>query len=94
MYKLNFNTLIGKVSSIQFNENTSIPVAEGNTDYQQFLEWNKTADKPLDLKSTIPVVVPEKARDLAKEIDEMKTTLTAVSANIYELKSVDLKAEL
>jgi len=50
MYKLNYSE--GKVCSIQ-KENSSIPLTEGNTDFQQFLEWNAQQAKPLDLKSTI-----------------------------------------
>jgi len=92
MYKIIYD-FDGTPACIQ-KGNMSIPLCPDNTDYQQFLEWNKTADKPLDLESMIPVVVPEKSRDLAKEIDAIKTTLTMISANISELKSVDLKAEL
>lgn len=51
MYKLNYD-MQGKVSSIQLG-NMSIPLAEGNTDYQQFLEWNAQQETPLDLASTI-----------------------------------------
>ena len=49
-YKLNYDGT-GKVSSIQ-NGNMSIPLADGNTDYQQFLEWNAKQTVPLDLNST------------------------------------------
>jgi len=55
MYKLNY--FQGKVSSIQLG-NMSIPLAEGNTDFQAFLEWNAQQATPLDLNSTIPVVIP------------------------------------
>lgn len=57
MYKLNYDTQTGKVSSIQ-KDNMSIPLAEGNADYQQFLEWNAQQETPLDLTSTITVEPP------------------------------------
>ena len=44
----------GKVTCIKLDA-MSIPIAEGNRDYQEFLEWNKQQKTPLDLKSTIAV---------------------------------------
>ena len=73
MYTLNYGP-DGKVSSIQ-NDTMSIPLCPDNTDYQQFLEWNKAQKKPLDLKSTIEPVTPEPIRDLAAEVDDIKTAL-------------------
>ena len=71
MYNLNY--INGKVGSIQ-KENMSIPLCEGNSDYQEFLSWNREQAQPLDLNSTIaqpPVVL----RYLDKEIDEIKARL-------------------
>lgn len=73
MYTLNYD-IQGKISSIQ-KDNMSIPLAEDNSDFQQFLEWNAEQDVPLDLDSTIEVVPPVPARDLAKEIDDMKVKI-------------------
>ncbi len=53
----------GKVSTINL-DNSYIPLDEGNRDYQEFLEWNKTQRTPLDLKSTIKI---EARKDPTKE---------------------------
>ena len=50
MYKLLYDQGSGKVSCIM-RGNDSIPICEDNTDYQEFLEWNKEQKVPLDLKS-------------------------------------------
>ena len=76
MYKLRYDMNTGKVTSItRLSDGASIPLCEGNTDYQEFLKWNKAQETPLDLNSTIPVIPPEPARDLAKEIDELKARI-------------------
>lgn len=74
MYKLGYNPTTGKVCAIQ-NGNASIPLCEANTDYQEFLKWNKVQKVPLDLNSTIVLVKPVPVRDLAKEIDDIKVVL-------------------
>ena len=86
MYKLNYDPQTGKVSSIQ-NGNMSIPLCPDNTDYQQFLIWNKAQKTPLDLKSTIAPVVPEPARDLAKEIDVL---YAQVATNAEKLATISV----
>lgn len=55
MCTINYSQITGKIISIQ-NGNMSIPLAEDNTDYQQFLEWNAQQETPLDLESTIEIV--------------------------------------
>jgi hypothetical protein len=86
MYKLNYSIFDGKVSTIgRLSDNACIPLCEGNTDYQAFLKWNSEQEKPLDLKSTIPVIPPEKPRDLAKEIDTLKAQVAANTTKIDTL---------
>jgi len=52
MYQLNYDNRTGKVSSIKcLSDSASIPLAEGNTDYQAFLVWNGKQVTPLDLNS-------------------------------------------
>jgi len=58
VYELNYSKETGKVDTIQHGIDT-IPLAEGNTDYQAFLACNAKQDVPLDLDSTIEVIVPE-----------------------------------
>jgi len=73
MYKLSYDAMTGKVSCIiRLSDNASIPLCEGNSDFQDFLKWNSKQPTPLDLNSTIPVIPPEPVRDLAKEMDELK----------------------
>jgi hypothetical protein len=57
VYKLNYDKLTGKVSSIQ-NGNMSIPIAEDNTDFQAFLLWNEQQAIPLDWHTPIAVEPP------------------------------------
>jgi hypothetical protein len=79
-----------------------IPICEGNSDYQDFLKWNKEQESPLDLNSTIEIVPIEPARDLAKEIDELKAQAKVNSENIatiatatdVEVKPIPVKEEI
>ena len=91
----------GKVSSIQ-KGNMSIPICPtvlaldsegnkyvlqaGNIDYLEFLEWNKEQKTPLDLKSTIPVIPPEKPRDIASEVTIIDERVTALEEEKETLK--------
>ena len=77
MYTLSYDKTTGKVVSI-IKANSAIPICEDNTDFQDFLKWNAEQETPLDLDSTIEPVVPEKARDLAKEIDDLKARVKVV----------------
>lgn len=56
MYKLIYGDT-GKVECINTG-NLIIPIALDNADFQQFLEWNAKQAAPLNLNSTIEVVVP------------------------------------
>lgn len=87
MYQLTYNMITGKVAGLIKN-GSAIPLCEANTDYQDFLKWNSEQLKPLDLNSTIEVVKPEPARDLAKELDELKAQ---VVANTEKLAVIEVK---
>ena len=58
-YELSYSELTGKVIGIKKGELTSFGLNPDNTDYQDFLLWNAKQAIPLDLNSTIEVVVPE-----------------------------------
>jgi len=74
MYVLNYDTMTGKVLNVKrLSDNAYIPLDERNMDYQDFLKWNSKQTTPLDLNSTIEPVKPQPVRDLAAEIDELKT---------------------
>lgn len=76
MYELNYGH-DGRVICIkEISTGTCISICEENPKYQEFLIWNKAQPIPLDLNSTIEVVKPEPARDLAKEIDLIKVDIT------------------
>jgi thiamine pyrophosphokinase len=52
MYQLIFSHQDGIVSGVKRNsDGASIPLADGNTDYQAFLVWNSEQAVPLDLNS-------------------------------------------
>ena len=55
-YTLNYD-LDSKVGGVQ-KGNMSIPRVEDNMDWVAFLDWNAEQAVPLDLNSTIPIVVP------------------------------------
>lgn len=57
-YELNYDSETGKVSGIRrLPDGAFIPLAPDNSDFQQFLAWNAQQAEPLDLDSTIPVVI-------------------------------------
>lgn len=59
MYQLLYDIISGDVVGIsRLSDKASIPLAEGNTDFRRFLEWNAKQSVPLDLDSTIEVVPP------------------------------------
>ena len=52
MYQLIYSHQDGTVSGIKrLSDGATIPLAEGNTDYQAFLVWNAEQVVPLDLNS-------------------------------------------
>ena len=52
MYQLIYSHQDGTVSGIKrLSDGASIPLAEGNMDYQAFLVWNREQATPLDLNS-------------------------------------------
>jgi hypothetical protein len=53
MYKLRYDDLGYCDAVIRLADNAVIPLDPRNRDFQIFLVWNASADKPLDLKSTI-----------------------------------------
>lgn len=80
MYKLTYDELTGKVNGVSKTMGSLvmfIPLAEDNSDYRDFLAWNKEQKPPLDLNSTIEIIKPV-TRDLAKEIDILKSEIEAL----------------
>jgi uncharacterized protein YfeS len=62
MYQLLYRTQDGKVESVKrLSTGASIPLCEGNTDYQAFLEWNKEQSTPLDLNSVSQAMIDAQA---------------------------------
>lgn len=90
MYKFNYDLITGEINSIQ-NGNMSIPLCEGNTDYQDFLIWNSEQVTPLDLESTIEVVKPIPPRNLEKEIDELKAQVATQATKIESMEAASIK---
>jgi hypothetical protein len=87
MYEIIYNQFSGRIDCIRrLYDNACIPLCEDNTDYQEFLIWNKAQAIPLDLNSTIEVVKSVPARDLAKEITDLKAIVTANTAKIATIE--------
>ena len=88
MYKLNYY-IDGKVIGIiRESDGACIPICEGNTDYKDFLIWNAEQHPPLDLNSTIPVIPPAPARDLAAEITALQKQVSANTSKIATLEKI------
>lgn len=75
MYKINYDSITGQPSSIQRplgdGREMSIPFAEGNTDFQDFLVWNKEQEIPLDWQTAIEVIPPEKVITNEEKLDAL-----------------------
>lgn len=71
MYKINYDSITGQVGSIQ-NDNMSIPIEPMNTDFQDFLKWNKTGK--LDYKTPIEPQPQEPAETLEEKITRIVKT--------------------
>jgi hypothetical protein len=68
MYQLIYSFADGKVSGIKRNSNGAcIPLAEGNTDYQDFLIWNSEQAVPLDLNSISQEILDANAARVATQ---------------------------
>jgi len=68
MYQLIFSHQDGIVSGIKRNsDGASIPLAEGNTDYQAFLVWNAEQAVPLDLNSVSQAILDANAARAAAQ---------------------------
>jgi len=78
MYIINYDTMTGKTSSIQKDENMSIPLEPMNKDFAEFLKWNATQKTPLDYETPIAVESPEPVETLEDKIaKEVKKQLKA-----------------
>ena len=67
MYQLIYSHNDGKVSGIKRSDGASIPLAEGNTDYQAFLVWNAEQAVPLDLNSVSQAILDANAARAAAQ---------------------------
>jgi hypothetical protein len=68
MYQLFYSPIDGTVSSIKRNSDDAlIPLADGNTDYQEFLEWNAQQAVPLDLSSVSQEILDANAAMIARQ---------------------------
>lgn len=65
MYQLIYSHQDGKVAGIKrLSDGASIPLAEGNMDYQAFLVWNAEQATPLDLNSISQAILDANAARL------------------------------
>lgn len=68
MYQLIYSQMDGTVSGIKRNsDGASIPLAEGNMDYQEFLIWNAEQAVPLDLNSVSQAILDVNAARLVAQ---------------------------
>jgi hypothetical protein len=74
----------GKVSVIKKGL-SYIPICDANSDYQEFLEWNKQQKTPLDLKSTIAVKIQTQPTQ-AELLSEFQSLLSRASEIEARLK--------
>lgn len=67
MYQLIYSHHDGTVSGIRRSDGASIPLAEGNMDYQDFLIWNAEQAVPLDLNSISQAILDANAARLLSQ---------------------------
>jgi len=66
----------GKVAGIKRNsDGASIPLADGNTDYQAFLVWNREQAVPLDLNSISQEMLDLRDAQIARQQAKMQAFL-------------------
>lgn len=76
MYQLIYSFADGKVSGIKRNsDGASIPLAEGNMDYQDFLIWNSEQAVPLDLNSISQEILDANAARLLAQQKKMQSII-------------------
>lgn len=76
MYQLIYSHQDGIVSGIKrLSDGASIPLAEGNTDYQAFLVWNAEQTVPLDLNSISQEMLDLRNAMIAKQQAKMQAII-------------------
>ncbi len=76
MYQLIYSHMDGKVAGIKRNsDGASIPLADGNTDYQAFLVWNREQAVPLDLNSISQEMLDLRDAQIARQQAKMQAFL-------------------
>ena len=75
MYKINYDSETGQVNTIQKDETMSLPICDGNMDFQDFLKWNKAQKAPLDYKTPIKVEPPEPQETIEERLKKVEAEL-------------------
>lgn len=75
MYQLIYSYENGKVAGIRRSDGASIPLAEGNTDYQAFLVWNAEQAVPLDLNSISQEILDANAARILAQQKKMQAII-------------------
>lgn len=91
MYKLEYSTTDGKVGSIRrLHDNASIPIAEGNSDYQEFKKWNAEQSVKLNLASVNQdIILANATLEAEKAKKEQDKLLIIDEKEIDKLKDID-----
>lgn len=76
MYQLIYSQENGKVAGIKKTSNGAfIPLAEDNSDYQEFLTWNVQQVIPLDLNSISQDILDQNAARAARQQAKMQAII-------------------
>ena len=75
MYQLIYSHQDGTVAGIKRSDGASIPLAEGNMDYQAFLVWNAEQAVPLDLNSISQEILDANAARLLAQQKKMQSII-------------------
>jgi thiamine pyrophosphokinase len=76
MYQLIYSPEDGTVSGIKrLSDGASIPLTEGNSDYQEFLEWNAEQAVPLNLNSISQEMLDLRDAMIARQQAKMQAFL-------------------
>lgn len=76
MYQLIYSFMDGTVAGIKrLSDGASIPLSEGNMDYQAFLVWNAEQATPLDLNSISQEILDANAARILAQQKKMQAII-------------------
>jgi len=89
-YKLLFDEKTGKPRGVRrLLDKADIPLAEGNSDFREFLEWNATQPAPLDLEAVDQTTVDAYLTQEALQAQRVQELVGNLPSWLQVSKAVD-----